>query len=63
MNNYINGIEKLKTCNGITCGENNISPFNIDMYWLTLQKNTFFWITYLPSIGFARESYSDILKK
>lgn len=63
MKNYINGIEKLESSNGITYGKNNISSFNIDMHWILLQKETFFWITYLPSIGIIRESYSDILQK
>lgn len=60
MKNYKDGLEKLIETDGKTYGDNKISYYNIDMYWTILQKETFFWITYLPSVGIAKDSKSDI---
>lgn len=60
MKNFKEGINKLIASGGKTYGKNKISPYNIDMYWIILQKKTFFWVTYLPSLGIMRESKSDI---
>jgi glycosyl transferase family 25 len=62
LKNYKEGIQKLIETNGETYGPNGYSPYNIDMYWINLQKNSLFWITYLPTIGKVRPSYSDIRK-
>lgn len=64
LNNYKNGVIKLEEFDGITFGNSNINPYNIDMFWLSLQKETLFWITYLNinfvPIGKVTNSYSDI---
>lgn len=63
LNNYKNGIIKLEETNGITFGRNKISPYNIDMFWIGLQNETLFWITYMDNfvpVGRISNSYSDI---
>lgn len=60
MKNFKEGYFKLVMTNGATYGKTECSPYNIDMYWCKLQRETMFWITYLPSIGKVRPSYSDI---
>jgi glycosyl transferase family 25 len=59
LNNLEEGLQKLLESNEPP-GVNNYSPYNIDMYFGILQQQTLFWITYLPSIGYQRDSYSDI---
>jgi glycosyl transferase, family 25 len=63
IQNFKEGNKQLIETNGETIGKNGYSPYNLDMYWCKLQKETMFWITHLPTICKTRPSYSDIRNK